>query len=196
MCGRFENKLSVQEISRLLGALQLPFNELKTKPFNIAPTENIQALMNEDKGIVLSAGRWGIKFSADSPLIFNTRIETIKEKGFWKKLYENNRCLVPMTGFYEWKKSGSKKIPHRIYLPDTPLFFVAGLYSNNKEKGKEISLVTTVPNKFISKIHHRMPVIVAPEKMEAFFSATLEENISNSLPLSDDIIMEMEPAEI
>ncbi len=180
----------------MLDSLNLVSEEEETKPFNIAPTDEINSILKEKEKFHLSKIKWGIKFSPESHLIFNTRIETIKEKPFWKKLYDRNRCLVPMTGFYEWKKSGTKKIPYRIYLSEEPLFFVAALYAQGKEFGKEVSLITTTPNKFVSSVHHRMPVIIPAPDIEKFFSRPVEENIALSIPLSDTVKMEMEPAEI
>ncbi len=194
MCGRFENTFSLQDLILMLDSLDLVIESDKGKPENIAPTEKINSIIPEENRFRLLSSKWGIQFSPESPLIFNTRIETIKEKGFWKGLYDKNRCLVPMTGFYEWKKSGTKKTPFRIYLPETPVFFVAALYTLNKQKEREISLITTTPNEFISKIHHRMPVIIPKEGIERFFSSPVEENIEISVPLRENVKMEMEPA--
>jgi len=196
MCGRFENKLSITDLVQILNTLQLPADHVSKKTVNISPTEEIFSILKEEEKFQLAPLRWGIKFSKESPLIFNSRIETIKEKPFWKSLFDKNRCLVPMTGFYEWKKSGSKKIPYRLFLPDEPVFFVAALYNINKVSGKEISLITTTPNKFVSNVHHRMPVIIRPGDAERFFSQPIEENIARSLPLADSVKMEMEPAEL
>lgn len=196
MCGRFENKFSIQDLVLMLDSLKIVSGEEEAKPFNIAPTDEISSIHKEKERYHLSKLKWGIKFSPESHIIFNTRIETIKEKPFWKKLYDRNRCLVPMTGFYEWKKSGSKKIPFRLYLPEEPLFFVAALYAQGKEFGREVSLITTTPNKFVSAVHHRMPVIIPSSEIEDFFKRPVEENIAVSVPLSDAVKMEMEPAEI
>jgi putative SOS response-associated peptidase YedK len=196
MCGRFENKFSLQDLVLMLGSLKVIHKDTPVKPLNIAPTEEINSLFYEEEKYCLEQLRWGIKFSSESHLIFNTRIETIKEKPFWQKLYDENRCLVPMTGFYEWKKSGSKKTPFRLFLPEEPLFFAAALYSTNKLKEKEVSLITTTPNKFVSAVHHRMPVIIGKNEIEEFFSHPVEENINRSVPLSDSVKMEMEPADI
>jgi putative SOS response-associated peptidase YedK len=196
MCGRFENKFSLQDLVLMLDSIRIIHSPAQSKPENIAPTEKINFLYREADVYHLEQIPWGIKFSPESHLIFNTRIETIKEKPFWKTLYDKNRCLVPMTGFYEWKKSGSRKIPYRIYLPDEPLFFVAALYGLNKNKAKEVSLITTTPNKFISSVHHRMPVIVGKEGIGDFFNQSVEENIEKSVPLADSISMALEPADI
>ncbi len=196
MCGKFENKLSIADLVKILKTLLLPLDLTGNGTVNISPTEKIFSILKEEEKFHLTPLQWGIKFSKNSPLIFNSRIETIKEKPFWRSLFDKNRCLVPMTGFYEWKKSGSGKIPYRLFLPDEPVFFVAALYSTNKSTGKEISLITTTPNKFTAPIHHRMPVIIHPGEVENFFLQSIEENIARSVPLSDRVKMEMEPVEL
>lgn len=169
MCGRFERKTKADIVSEILSILnsidEIRCAEIRIgqlKEINIAPTNKIISL-NNGNGIVLSINSWGIKFGEKSPLIFNSRIETIKEKAYWKRLYTNNRCIVPMTAFYEWQKVKTKKQPYKIFLPKQKLFFVAGLYHLDKDKQKYISLITTPPNDFMKDIHNRMPVILKKE---------------------------------
>ena len=146
--------------------------------------------------IILKKVNWGIKFKEDSLLIFNSRIETIKEKKYWTTLFDKNRCIVPMTGFYEWKKEGTRKVPYKIFLPDKPIFFVPALYTVDKQKIIYASLITTTPNKFIQSIHHRMPVIFDIKEALAFLSSGVEENLSHCLPYDDNKEMEAVKANI
>jgi putative SOS response-associated peptidase YedK len=83
----------------------------------------------------------------------------------WKKLVDTKRCLVPATGFYEWKKIGTDKQPFYIKLKDESVFAMAGLYEEwtEQESGEIVmsfSIVTTAPNKSMREIHDRMPVIL------------------------------------
>ena len=179
MYGRFENKPSIQsllfELKRQGIELQLgpslsldpnlnpnpnPKHEFELKKENIAPTNKIFSINYSNNNYILNRTKWGIKFSDESPLIFNSRIETIKEKKYWMSLFSRNRSLVPMSAFYEWKKEDTKKIPYRIFLPDEKLFFVPALNFIDKDKNIFTSLITTTPNKFMQPIHHRMPVIL------------------------------------
>lgn len=202
MCGRFENKITLETILDLLIEQGLDAEILGGKKegpaFNIAPTNKIIGFHKNDKKHLIRYFNWGIKFSADSPLIFNSRIETIKEKNFWKGLFNKNRTIVPMTGFYEWKKEGGRKIPYKIFLPGNKTFFVPAIYFNKKETPEPFaSLITTTPNKFIKKIHHRMPVIFDQLNDAVKF---LNEDSKNILemcrPFDDDKKMELERASI
>lgn len=197
LCGKCEYKSSLEKLIEIL-KIKLEFsNELlkRIKKDKISPTDLIINLSKKNDEIILEVSNWGIKFKSDSPLIFNSRIETIKEKPYWKGLFDKNKCLVPMTGFYEWKKSGKKKIPYKIFLPDEEIFFVPAV-STNINNEKCISLVTTEPNNFMKDIHHRMPVILNKEQVKDFFDNEVETNIDLCKPLADSVSMEMEEAVI
>ena len=202
MCGRFETKPSIQSLVRALKKQNIDLDlklslELKlapTKSVNIAPTNKILSITYIDSRYKLSQTNWGIKFSSGSPLIFNSRIETITEKKFWLSLFDKNRLLVPMSAFYEWKKEGTKKIPYRISLPDEELFFVPALSYIDKDKNTFTSLITTTPNDFIKPIHHRMPVILKIKEAINYLIDDPESNLTKCKPYSGK--MQMEPASI
>ncbi len=202
MCGRFENKSSLEYIAELLIQRDLEAEIIPHKgkgpTYNIAPTNKILGVCKNEKKHSIRYFNWGIKFSADSPLIFNSRIETIKEKKFWWSLFDNNRTIIPMTGFYEWKKESGRKIPYKIFLPGNKTFFVAAIYFNKKETAEPFaSLITTMPNKFIKEIHHRMPVIF-DELNDAvkFLQEDAKETVEMCRPYDDDKKMELERATI
>lgn len=187
MCGRFENTIPVSDLINLNLFSQEDHLPADSSPkHNIAPTQTIITIMQENGKIRSVPMNWGIKFKNDSPLIFNSRIETIKEKPYWMNLFDKNRCLVPMSAFYEWvKENGStRKTPHRIYLKDKKFFFVPALYV---ERGDEFfaSLITTTPNKFIEKIHHRMPVILRPEEALEYLTNDYSSNLIKCVPYPD-----------
>ena len=194
MCGRFETLPSIQSLIQTLQDnnidIKIKFNDLPKKNKNIAPAEEIFSISNTGQDFFLSKTNWGIKFSPDSPLIFNSRIETIREKKFWQNLFDNNRLLVPMTGFYEWKKENNKKIPYRIYLPDEKIFFVPALFHVDKDQNIQTSLITTKPNEFIRKIHHRMPVILRITEGIQYLVGDKESNLNKCIPYTGEMLME------
>jgi putative SOS response-associated peptidase YedK len=111
MCGRFGTKPNVEGLLEQLKQLNIDLiveKEDGLKTVNIAPTEKITGIRKQEDKYLLSSYDWGIKFSQSSPLIFNSRIETIIEKKFWKDTFNRNRCLIPMSAFYEWKKKAIK----------------------------------------------------------------------------------------
>jgi putative SOS response-associated peptidase YedK len=194
MCGRFETKPSIQSLVEALRQENIElYPDLSieaNKTTNISPTDKIFSITLVGGIYTLSLTNWGIKFSDDSPLIFNSRIETIKEKKFWSNLFNNNRALVPMSGFYEWKKEGSRRQPYRIFLPGNNLFFVSALYYIDKGKIVFTSLITTTPNEFIRPIHHRMPVILNIKDGISYLTDAAESNLLRCIPYARKMAME------
>jgi putative SOS response-associated peptidase YedK len=99
--------------------------------------------------------------------MINARIETLEEKHTYDKELLEGRCLIPASGFFEWKKTNGTKVPMYIHLKDRKVFAFAGISSiwkapDNKET-KTCSIITTDANTFMGKIHNRMPVILQKE---------------------------------
>ncbi len=198
MCGRFETKKIVKAVLDLFMNAKLKVEvdkeiEDRAKE-DIKPTQKIMSVLLKEDLYKITRVNWGIKFSDESPLIFNSRIETIKEKKYWTNLIASNRCIVPMTGFYEWRIEGSKKVKYRIFLPDEDIFFVPALYYKDKQANIFASLITTAPNMFIKQIHHRMPVILNFEKAISFLNNPADININLCVPYDDKKPIEMEEA--
>ena len=197
MCSRFENKengISIFKRLKKNSAGEFLLEEFEeTKKVNIAPTDRIIVLMKQEDKIKITDARWGIKFKEEktSPLIFNSRIETIREKPFWKNLFSNNRCLIPATSFYEWKTENNGKIPYKISLKNSNLFYFSAIYIiiNNKLM---VSLITTEPNLFMRNVHIRMPNINEEENINRFLCDDGEKLLNEIQPLDDKVQMNME----
>lgn len=101
----------------------------------------------------------------------NARAETLWEKPSFRDAVKTHRCLIPMTGFYEYQHRQQEKVKHLISLPDQEIFSVAGIWSEwrGSQSGKlfySFSLITCAANPLMAAIHNskqRMPVILAPE---------------------------------
>ncbi len=199
MCGRFENKQTPFEIINVLEAEGYEIeNRTERREYpteDIRPANKIMTIVKDENKLALTTTKWGIKFSDKSPLIFNSRIETIKAKKFWSELFGRNRAVVPMTAFYEWPKINDKKVQHKIYLKDIPLFYVAAI-SFVKDGEVCTSLITVPPNEFMEGIHNRMPVILDFENVISFFNNTAEENFNICTPYPDDKEMTIEEADL
>lgn len=170
MCGRFSlfqaNDTVLLErfhASRIAGKFE--------KHYNIAPSQNVSAILNEDLKTIAPV-KWGlVPFWAKDPAIgnrmINARAEGIEEKPSFRKPIRSQRCLVVADGFYEWKREGNTaKRPFRVTLKDGSLFSFAGIWDSWGPEGKELytcSIITTVANALVGKIHDRMPVILRRE---------------------------------
>lgn len=197
MCSRFENKETGESIFR---KFEKDFQILNIAPenlkqINIAPSDDILVIQKSEKQLELKCFTWGIKFPGENaPLIFNSRIETISEKPYWKKLFKTSRCLIPATAFYEWQSLGKVKIPQKISFESMPLFFLAGIYVKLEDR-IFASMITTVPNSHIVKIHNRMPVVLSRNEGIEFLNLEDEKAIRLCRPADENMQVKIETAE-
>jgi len=168
MCGRFAFYSPAEATAALFGA----HGSVDLKPrYNIAPTQFIAAIRNDEAGDrELAVFRWGlVPFWAKDPTIgnrmINARAETVAEKPSFRNAYRKRRCLILADGFYEWHTEAGVKVPYYISLANGEPFAFAGLWEHWQSKESDESLqtatiVTTAANEFLSKLHHRMPVVL------------------------------------
>jgi putative SOS response-associated peptidase YedK len=176
MCGRYTIVVSMEELM-LRYLSELPTNRYHTPRYNVAPMQNILAVVNDGENNRLGELRWGLvpSWASDDKIgskMINARAETVLEKASFKPLIRRKRAIVPADGFYEWKQAGDRKQPMRITMKDGAVFSMAALYDTwTAPDGRKIStctIITTTPNSLMADIHDRMPVILRPED-EAFW---------------------------
>ena len=171
MCGRFTQQRPTSEIAAIFEA-----EDIADDPggrFNVAPTDEAAVVVQRDDRRAVVRYRWGlIPGWSDDPRIasrtFNARGETVASNPVFRDAFRRRRCLVPVDGFYEWLRDGSKRQPMRIHDPDDRPLALAGLWTGRQdpESGvwhRTFTIVTTRPNAFMASIHDRMPVIVQPD---------------------------------
>lgn len=153
--------------------------EWLTSRYNIAPTQEVPAVI-EEGGRRLARFRWGLRpywarDRAGSSFI-NARAETVDVKPSFKESFKRQRCLLPASGFYEWKQEGRNKVPYRIGLTGGELFAFAGLWTSWKTPEGTVTatcaIITTTANALVAGIHHRMPVILFQEDEELWLDPT------------------------
>ncbi|MFC0877606.1 SOS response-associated peptidase [Saccharicrinis sp. FJH2] len=109
------------------------------------------------------------------------RTETIFEKPSFKTSIRNHRCIIPATGFFEWKLFEKKKFPHLIYVKDQQIFAMAGIYSEwGTDMGNKsfhtFAILTKEANPLMADIHNtkkRMPVILSPQNEKKWMDPKL-----------------------
>lgn len=169
MCGRFAITLPDDAMAALFDAV--PGNDLPRIPnYNVCPTNQVHTVTSDDGHRRLRPMRWGFiphwyKTPSDGPLLINARAETIAEKPAFRAACRERRCLIPASGFYEWTKDeDGKRLPWYIHPAEGEMLAFAGVWQA-WDKGEEplttCAIVTTDANKAMSKIHHRMPVVLA-----------------------------------
>lgn len=117
----------------------------------------------------------------------NARSETIFEKPSFKFSIKKKRCLIPASGFYEWRHEEKEKIPHYVYLKNQDIFSFGGIWEKwtDKETGEIInsfSIITTKSNKLMSYVHNnreRMPLILKQEDENIWLSDLEKDEIKH-----------------
>ncbi|HZM36133.1 MAG TPA: SOS response-associated peptidase [Burkholderiales bacterium] len=147
MCGRYALHASPEVVRLQFGLASVPDFAPR---YNVCPGTDILAVRAAGARLL----PWG--------RIANARAETLAEKPIFAGAFRRFRCLVPASGFYEWKSAAGRKQPYYVRPADAPLFGLAGIVLLWRGE-RSVSLITTTPNELMRSIHDRMPVIVTPE---------------------------------
>ncbi len=169
MCGRYVlyDRLTNGNV-KLLGHT-IPAN------FNVAPTSTVPIIRRnaETQTQELIMARWGLvprwEKSLKIPPFFNARADKLPGNNvFWPSI--NQRCLIPMAGFYEW--SEQNKQPFYIYTIEASLTYAAGIWNSwQSQDGESIdscAIITTQPNAILADIHHRMQVLLTQADQDSW----------------------------
>ena len=137
--------------------------------YNVLPSQLLPVITHESpKGI--SFFYWGLapgwaKNKSISEKIINARAEQINERPVLKKNLMQHRCIIPVDGFYGWKKIGKKStVPYRFVLHTKELFSLAGLWEEYDDENGELyhtfTIITCQANDLVSAVQERMPAIL------------------------------------
>ena len=169
MCGRYGLVLSGQDIE---GAFDVSLDPSWIFPrYNVAPGQEVLAITN-DRERRAEMLWWGLipegtKDPKGGKKPINARGETVAEKWPFGMAFARRRCLVVADSYYEWRKGGKTRIPHRVRLKSGQPFALAGLWETwRSPDGHEVRtccIVTTLPNDLIALIHDRMPVMLSQD---------------------------------
>ncbi len=181
MCGRFSQQRPASELAEIFAAEPLT-DELGPR-YNVAPTDDALVVVQRDERRAITAYRWGlIPHWADAANVgsrmFNARAETLTSSPAFRDSLRRKRCLVPVDGFYEWKRDGTKRQPFLIARADGRPLALAGLWSGWRDPAADrvvrtFTIVTAAPNRQVADLHDRMPVIVPEEAWSTWLDPRL-----------------------
>jgi putative SOS response-associated peptidase YedK len=182
MCGRFSITINQEELKAHLSTNYNVANfsaVFKLPRFNIAPGQEIIAIINDGNNNRVGHLKWGFipSFAKDEKIGFsmiNAKSETIDEKISFRQSFQNRRCLILADSFYEWKRVGKDKTPMRIKKIDGNIFAMAGIWNTyirpDGVKVHSCAIITTSANKLVGEIHDRMPVILNKEDQKVWLN--------------------------
>ena len=177
MCGRYYRKSDKQKIAEAFHATRVDDFPLPPWDYNVAPT-SMQPIIRASRDTgerELVQLRWGlVPFFAKSLADFkgfstiNARAENIANTSTYREPFKKRRCLVPASGFYEWRKLDEKnKQPFAFDLLNGRMMAFAGLWDAWKDPTNGVwlqsfTILTTEANELMAPVHNRMPVILHP----------------------------------
>lgn len=188
MCGRY----SLTDFAHIQARFGLSGPTIMTEDnYNVSPGHFMPIIYKENGENKILSMKWGLipSWAKDIKIgykLINARDDTLLQKPMWKNLARHSRCLVPASGFYEWKidEIGEKQ-PYFIHIKEFLYFTFAGLFSVWKDvEGHPIysfTIITTDANKEMSGLHNRMPVILDKEDEDKWLDPDLD---------SDELISE------
>jgi putative SOS response-associated peptidase YedK len=200
MCGRY----TFQPTEEFYRRFNIP-NRLDglVARYNIAPSQLVPVIISQDQNQVMLM-RWGLiphwaKEEKTAYKMINARMETLTQRPAFRSLLAANRCMIPATGYYEWKVEARGKTPYDIHPTNHQFFAFAGLYDVwTKPDGEEIhtfTIITKDSDGFVAQLHNRMPVILDRDLEEAWLDTviTSPNEVLDILERSADVTLDAYP---
>ena len=201
MCGRFTRNYTWEQI-RALYQLTSPEAIPNLQPrFNACPTDPLPVVRHDTKAgeRSLDVLKWGlVPYWWSKPpkalrlATFNARVETVATKPFFREPLRSKRCIMPVSGDYEWQDTPQGKQPWYFTARDgSPVLTIAALWDEwkNRETGerlKSCAMIITEPNEFVAQMHDRMPVLLKPDQFEHWLSGRM--GVDELKPIENDYL--------
>ena len=178
MCGRFTFQPTEDFYRRFDIANRL---DGLVARYNIAPGQMVPVIISQSPNQVVLM-RWGLiphwaKEEKTAYKMINARVETLAQRPAFRSLLAANRCLVPASGFFEWRAEPRGKTPFYIHPKSNQFFAFAGLYDVwIRPDGEELytfTIITKNADEFMAQLHNRMPVILERDLEDAWLDTEI-----------------------
>lgn len=189
MCGRYSVNIGRKRFEAVYN-VQPPLEFAER--YNIAPTQLAPVVRATGDGLEAAMLTWGFQKPGKS-LLINARGETVNQLPTFASSFRARRCIVPASGWYEWKASGAgKKQPHHLRSSDGEPLAFAGLWTPSPD-GEQFVIVTTAASAAISEIHNRQPVILDRERWRVWLSDAPLSELEAMLEADENVRLEVYP---
>jgi putative SOS response-associated peptidase YedK len=188
MCGRTNLTATPEELAEAFALDEVP--SLAPR-YNIAPSQPMPLVRVDgaQRRRRLSHARWGLvpRWAADPKVgarMINARAETVARLPAFRDPFRERRCLVPASGFYEWRRGEKSRQPYLLRHRDGRLLALGGLWERwrpaphdprHAETIESCAVLTTPANELVARLHDRMPLIVRPEDYDAWLDPDLRD---------------------
>lgn len=185
MCGRYLSLSDPGQLAERFGVDQVRTEPLPTR-YNVAPSEDVYAVIERDAARRLGALCWGFVphwtrelRGARTPI--NTRLESVASSKMFADAFARHRCLLPADGFWEWHRpaDGGRKQAYHLADPDGQPLALAGIWSrahpsDRDEPVSSAAVVTTAARGGLEAIHERMPLVLPASWWDQWLTADPE----------------------
>jgi len=183
MCGRFSQSERLDRLAEWFGADS--DDDLPAGNYNVAPTDPIRIVLQQGEARKVVAADWGFRPfwrgrpEKREPGWINARAETVLDSPAFGPALRQHRCVIPADAFYEWDRRHRPPQPYAIGPADEGgMLALAGLWAQTRPgEPTTVAILTTEPNRMMESLHHRMPVILHPDNVDAWLAtdAAIEE---------------------
>lgn len=173
MCCRCFLRVGIKDIISYYFGTENYYPMIEYEPREIFPSDAMPVVhRGKERDRSMHLMNWGFAPSYMKNLVINARSETIMEKKMFKESFERRRCILPVSGYYEWEKihneeGKEEKIKREITMPNQEILSLAGIYDRFQGKDGQLFWAVTVLTKeadlSIAHVHDRMPVILSKE---------------------------------
>ena len=197
MCGRFTDLYTWQQVYQYYSLIgETPANWGPN--YNVCPTDPVGTILLRDGRRRYERLRWGlVPYWWSKPLkelrlaTFNARAETVDTKPFFRDAFRRRRCLIPVSGYYEWQyRDGPRKPPQPWYFTPAdgaPVLTAAGLWDEwrDRQSGETIrsaTMIITEPTRLVAAVHDRMPVLLRPQQFDPWLDGSAGKEVLAPAP--------------
>jgi len=167
MCGRYYLEISKENMSFVNN---IDTFEYKTN-YNISPQSIVPAIINNELVNTIWGYFPGWLKEQDNPRpLFNSRYESLLEKKTFTSAFRNSRCLIPLSGWYEWRTENKSRQPYFFYNKNNIQILTAGLFWKRSNGDIETSIITREAVPPLDTIHNRSPLILNSSQIESWLS--------------------------
>ncbi|MGM0445398.1 MAG: SOS response-associated peptidase [Bacillota bacterium] len=193
MCGRYFLNIELDKLANRYNINDIP-DELINYQGEIFPSNEAPVVYNESNKRKIGLMNWGFRTSFSNNLVINARSETVHKKNLFKESFHTRRCIIPVSGFYEWKKVNDKKEKYFINIKGKEYFSLAGIYNFFNIGGNDrmaFTILTKDAPLELINIHDRIPVIIKKGEEKEWLDNKFTPRIFNYL-LEKDFNFEAE----
>jgi len=172
VCGRYALYAAPEDVARAFGLATAPPVAAR---WNIAPGGEVLAVRLGGAGRECARLHWGLvphwaSDPAAGPRPVNARIETAADRPLFRSAFRDRRCLIPASGFYEWRREGRRRVPFFVFPAHAPLIAFAGLWERWQSGGvlESCAILTAAAKGELRALHERMPLVLPPAAYDAW----------------------------